>query len=773
MATRAMPSRRVNPPPRIRAPTEIRMRNRTTIDLSAALLALAATCSNGPIRADAKNRKTIPLRNAGAVMAKGDWYEIRAAGEDTAELLIYGDIGESWFGESVTAANLVKELQGIQAKTINVRINSYGGTVSDGIAIYNALRRHDAEIHTFVDGVAMSIASLIAMAGDTVTMAANAIFMVHAPWGGATGNAAELRKYADTLDKFADAMTSAYIAQVGDEKKTEINDLLKDGQDHYYTAEEAKTFGFVDDITESLAVAASVPSRYQGQPAATGRNLKECINMNWKQIAKALGMAETATVEQIKAKLAELGLTGETVTVAQVEAALQPAGETVEQVQARITARNRDIRAAFAPFRSREGVADLEIEVVADTALSVKDASDKLLKLLGKDTSSLAANGRVEAGETDTEKQVNAASNALLLRAGVRQDPKSKKEITVDGANPYRGLTLVELARAALQRAGVNTAGMDGLQVAKAALGLSRVRGAGQSTSDFPVFLENTLHKLVLQGFQAITPSYPRFCKLGDVSDFRSWRRIVPGMLGNLDAVNEAGEYKMKALPDGEKESISVTRRGNIIRVTPETLVNDDLGQVADSARGLGMAGQRAIDRAVFALLAQNSNLGPTLVKTNQTVIHASHGNSGTGAVSVAALSTLYQKMAKQTFPGADAEIMDLVPRIAVANTVVAGDLRVHNDSQYDPASSNLKPNKVRGTLTDIVGTERMPATIYYLFADPNVAPVIEVVFLNGQREVRVVQDEEFSTGGLAWRGELPFGVGAIDYRGIVYSTGA
>jgi ATP-dependent Clp endopeptidase proteolytic subunit ClpP len=754
------------------------MKSKTCIiDLSPELTAAAAG-----VRADGKNRKTVPIHKPGTVLAKGAWWQLRAAGDDAAELLIYGDIGESWFGESVTAADLVKQLQAVKASTINVRINSYGGAVSDGIAIFNALRRHDAEIHTFVDGVAFSIASLIAMAGDKVSMANNAMLMVHAPWGAAQGNAAEMRQYADTLDKFAEAMATAYVAKVGEKRADEITGLLKDGQDHYYSADEAKAFGFVDELTESLAVAASMDlSRYQGKTAASAANphTKELHPMNWKEIAKALGMSETASVEAIKAKLRELGLTGDTVTVEQVQVALkaqapaQPAataGETAEQVQARISARNRAIRAVFAPFRAREGVADLEVEVIADAALTTQDASDRLLKHLGKGADPV---GRVEPGVTDGEKHAAAASQAMLLRVGVRRDPQTQSAIVVDGANPYRGLTLVELARAALQRAGISTQGMNGLEVAEAALGLRRIRGAGQSTSDFPVFLENTLHKLVLTGFQAVTPSYPRFCKLGDVSDFRTWQRIVPGMLGNLDEVNEAGEYKNKNLPDGEKEGIKAKRRGNIVRITPETIVNDDLGAIADTARGLGMAGPRAIDRAVFALLAQNSNLGPTLVKDSKTLIHADHGNSGTGAPTVTNLSTLYQKMAKQKFPGDDQELMDIAPAIAVANTLIGGDIRVHNDSQYDPANNNQKPNKVRGKLRDIVETERMPATIYYLFADPNVAPVIEVVFLNGQREVRVVTDEEFSTGGLAWRAELPFGVGAIDYRGIVYSTGA
>jgi ATP-dependent protease ClpP protease subunit len=102
--------------------------------------------------------------------ANQNWYTIRAKGEDTVEVLIYGDIGDSWFGESVTAQQFVKDLQAIKDKNLVVRINSYGGSVSDGVAIYNAIKRHPKSKIVEIDGVAVSIASLIAMAGDTVQM---------------------------------------------------------------------------------------------------------------------------------------------------------------------------------------------------------------------------------------------------------------------------------------------------------------------------------------------------------------------------------------------------------------------------------------------------------------------------------------------------------------------------------------------------------------------------------------------------------------------------
>ncbi len=168
---------------------------------------------------------------------------------DQYELLVYGDIGESWSGESVSAKNVAAQIQGLDPKTkqITIRVNSFGGSVADGIAIHNALRQHPAKKKVIVDGVAMSIASLIAMAGDEVEAFDSAIFMLHAPWGNISGNAAKLRDYADVLDTFAEAMIGAYVRKTG-KSAEEIRELLTDGQDHYFTAEEAHAYGLIDKV---------------------------------------------------------------------------------------------------------------------------------------------------------------------------------------------------------------------------------------------------------------------------------------------------------------------------------------------------------------------------------------------------------------------------------------------------------------------------------------------------------------------------------------------
>ena len=159
------------------------------------------------------------------------------------EILIYKDIGDNWWSDDpITAGRFREDLAALTGPEITVRILSMGGSVADGLGIYNALKQHPAKITTINDGVAASIASLIFMAGDIRIVASNAVTMIHAPWTGAMGNAAALRDAADMLDAWASAMASSY-AEASGLTKDDIIARYLDGKDHFLTAEEAQAEG--------------------------------------------------------------------------------------------------------------------------------------------------------------------------------------------------------------------------------------------------------------------------------------------------------------------------------------------------------------------------------------------------------------------------------------------------------------------------------------------------------------------------------------------------
>lgn len=132
-----------------------------------------------------------------------------------ATINIYGDITSwDWYESDVSSYTLSKQLENLDVDTIHVYINSYGGEVAEGLAIYNALKRHKAKVITYCDGFACSIASVIFMAGDERVMSTASLLMIHNAWTWAAGNANELRKQADDLDVITQASMNAYMASV-------------------------------------------------------------------------------------------------------------------------------------------------------------------------------------------------------------------------------------------------------------------------------------------------------------------------------------------------------------------------------------------------------------------------------------------------------------------------------------------------------------------------------------------------------------------------------
>lgn len=181
------------------------------------------------------------------------WYEIKNKA-DKAEIWIYEMIGEDfWTGGGVTAKNFQKELSEIKASQIDLHINSPGGDVFDGIAIYNLIKQHPANVTTYIDGLAASIASVIALSGDEIYMAENALFMIHNPYGMVMGAAADMRKMADRLDIVRGSISKAYITKTGKDE-AEINALMD--AETWMTADDAAEFGFIDEVTEKMDMAA-------------------------------------------------------------------------------------------------------------------------------------------------------------------------------------------------------------------------------------------------------------------------------------------------------------------------------------------------------------------------------------------------------------------------------------------------------------------------------------------------------------------------------------
>lgn len=178
------------------------------------------------------------------------------------ELQLYGEIAsESWWGDEVTPKDFKNDLDKLgDISTLNVYINSPGGDVFAGQAIHSMLKRHKATVNVYIDGLAASIASVIAMAGDKVIMPKNAMMMIHNPWTFAVGNAEDFRKMADDLDKINESIKAAYLGKAKDLEEEKLTELMD--AETWLTADDAISYGLIDEIEESKSVAACVDSKY-------------------------------------------------------------------------------------------------------------------------------------------------------------------------------------------------------------------------------------------------------------------------------------------------------------------------------------------------------------------------------------------------------------------------------------------------------------------------------------------------------------------------------
>lgn len=438
---------------------------------------------------------------------------------------------------------------------------------------------------------------------------------------------------------------------------------------------------------------------------------------------------------------------------------------------AELKARNDKMAGTFKGILGNAKVKEEYDAIIHDPTVTFEQATDRLMAKLGEGVEPIAGAHapRIEAGQSDMEKQRNAAADVLMYRAGLhRMQGNGVKPIVIDlQGNPYVGATLLDMAKAAVRRGGKNPDGMTKMEVVAAAF---------QTADDFPVLLENVMHKTLLQSFATAADTWRRFCAIGQVSDFRPHNRYRAGSLGNLDTMNEHGEFKTKAIPDGEKASVTAETKGNIIGVSRKTIVNDDLGALTGLAAMLGRAAARTIEADVYALLALNSGAGPTMDDT-YALFHANHGNlvaSGSGAApSMTTIEAGRVLMASQMDISGN-DYLDIRPAVWLGPLSLGGTAREVNGAEYnDEATKNQRrPNVVRGLFRDIIDTPRISAG-WYMFADPNDAPVIDVSFLDGVQEPFIEAQNGWHVDGAELKVRADYSVGAVDYRGAMKNHGS
>ena len=659
------------------------------------------------------------MATSGTKTNNQSWYSIKAKANDTAEISIYDEIG-FW---GVSAASFAQDLKscGNNLKQINLHIHSPGGDVFDGIAIYNLLKNHPANVTVYIDGLAASMASVIAMAGNEVIMPENAMMMIHKPWGIQGGDAEDMRKYADLLDKVENTLIPAYATKTG-KTPEELAEMLS--AETWLNGKECVEQGFADKLAEPLVAMASIKSRkledFENMPKA----MKDML-------FKPQGNAGTAAPQTTPTELVN-------------QAPTAPVDNTA-QVQAELNKRNADIKAVFAPFGSAHS--DLLVECLGDLSITAEQAKDKLLAKLGAGTTPsatampYAGNGNIVG---DSVKQ------SLLARAGIDKDKADAKD------NAYNAMTLRELARASLVDRGISVSGHNAMSM----VGLAFTH----SSSDFGQILIDVAHKSLLKGWETAAENFDQFTSHGTLTDFRPAKRVGLGDFGYLPQVGEGEEYTYGTIGD-EGASVALATYGQLFSITRQAIINDDMNLLTKIPEKMGQAARATIAKLVFALLTGNA-----IAQDGKALFDVSHKNTLTGAaLDVTSIDKAIQIM--NGFVNARGEPLAIEPEFMLLPTsLYTRAKQVLGSASVEGADAN---SGIINPIRDIVPALK---SARLQVADPKSwylinKEAIEVSYLDGIDTPYMEQQNGFTVDGVSTKVRIDAGVNVIDYRGIVKVT--
>ncbi len=687
-----------------------------------------------------------------------------------AEILCYGVIGDP--ADGLDAKTLVPLITG-GTDPLNMRINTPGGYVMEGLAIFNAMMRARAGgriVTTSVDGLAASMGSILAMAGNEIVMADNSLLMIHLPWDVAMGDAPALRAAADQLDLIRDQMVGIYAGVTGLDPADLVAMMAAET---WFTAEDALAQKFCTSISAASTAAACNVTAFGFRKAPETPRISAMAMIGKPKAAAAVVPPKETTMPE--------GTTAATTTAATVNLpAVAISAATIESSVVVIT--QADVQAAIAAERARgseiaalvakHGLPEAFSTELVQGNVSIEKAREQILDKLAERSDSQNI-GHITVTADARDKWAAGAAAWLMVRAGVapmiEKAAKMRGETLRLDPGEFRGVSCVDLARESLGNAGIRVQSRNPRDIVGSAF---TVRNEiTQTTGDFTVLLENVMHK-TLQASYAVTPdTWSQVCGIGTVTDFRVANRYLRGTFGALDSLNEAGEFKNKSIPDGAKQTIQAGTKGNIINLSRQAIINDDMGVFTDLATDLGRAAKLTIEIDFYALLNSNPVMfdGFALFSAQHANIAAVGGPPGVAVFDAARVQMATQKDVSGN------EFLDIRPDIWLGPLGLEGATKVIIGSPYDPdATSKLqRPNMVQGLVGTIVGTPRLTGAPWYMFADKDSAPAIEVVFLNGVQEPYLDNELGWRVDGTEWKVRLDYGVGAVNWRSAIRNPGA
>lgn len=723
------------------------------------------------------------------------------------EVVLYGDVGDAW-GEGFDAKDVANALAQFDANDrLMVRINSGGGSVWEGVAIYNMLRRR-GNVTVYIDSIAARAASVIAMAGDDIIIGPGAMIMIHEPMSDTFGgNAGEHQKNAETLDQLAATVAAIYAERTGisAEQAREMmqaetwmgpDDAIANGfatrLDEPTTEGKASMSKIKADAKATIAQARMEDKEEDEEMAAAGAPVMEEDGDKDEEMSASTVMEDDEDEEMSMEEDEDEEMRMEEDEDEEMSAVRAAARKAVAVTDYRKQYRNApaSVRGQRAAKRGKGPAmkdATLQIfnkcsavglsmaqtnEVIARSGGSLAKAKNIIIDTLAdKDSGSARAPASVKADARD--KFVEGATKGITARVGMAGGER----------NEFSGMTLKEVAQESLRMAGVNTRFTDpmlmvgaAMQPARAGVSIApRMSGAGMaSTSDFAEILSNVANKSMLIGYEEAGETFEQWTATGSLPDFKQATRLDLGLFPSLTEVPEGAEYKYAKLSE-RKANIQLATFGKMFAITRQSIINDDLSVFSRIPARMGRAAKRTVANLVYAILNDNP-----LLPDGVALFHATHANlaASGGAPTVTTLDAARTSMALQTDVDGHADSgLNLRPSFFLVPVELEGTAKVLMAAQYDPDTADKlqKPNMVAGLAT-VISDARLSAasaTAWYLATSPSATDTIEVAYLNGVSTPTMEERPGWNVDGLEYKIRLDAGVQVLDHRGLYKNAGA
>ena len=743
-------------------------------------------------------------------MSKSILKSIKAYINQTGALILYGQIGDWWDG--LDSKSVLQDLEASDGDEVLIRMHSGGGSVLEGMSIYNNIKNISKKTVIQNDGVMASMAAYIGCAADVLRAPSNALFMFHKPASTMQGNANEVRENADILDTFEVSLIEQIYTKIskkpGTMSREEIAAWLAPGKDIWLSAAQAMDMGLVDEIMDPIQITASVDfSSFNSSPPAdliTALIKKPVKGLQpepqltptpltpppptpaAKISAKHNHRKKTMTLETLKAaaivsavgQLAGLDKTQQSV-IESISAStnISPVilGGILEGTVAKLDASKVSALAAELNLTAADIVAQAaapndghartdEIMIIGEKAgleiseirafisnekLSVEQVRAQAMDIVAsRDRQNLPGAHHIRSSST-SGNMLEDMTAALKHRA----NPKN----TVSDSNEMVGLGIIDMMKADLDTKGLNTRRMKPNEIL-----------ANMSSGDFPIAINNLSNHVLTDAYTEAPTAWKLISTASQSTDFKTKYNVTVGGASDLKELDKNGEFENGIFQES-KEGYGLSTFGRVFGFNRQMMIDDNLGALITVISDLGNLASRKETATVWALLKNNTKL----MQDGLALFHANHKNlaAAGGAINKTTLSAARLAIRKQT--GLGQEFLDLEPALLVVSPEREAEA-MQMMAETTPASTgdvNIHARKM-----DIIVDPRLSDTNnpWYVFAAPvgMGSRVIEHSYLAGSSGPQIATQDRFTTAGIDIRVMHDFGAGLLDYRGAYKNPG-